>query len=528
MIARRWLFVVSLWAGALEAQTAPTITLSTSPNPSVFGAPVTLTATVLPPSTTGQINFADGTTILGIATLSAGSASISTILLPTGARKITAYYPAALSSDPDVSNTVLQNVASVPGQPQFGQTLNAGNEPTSIVIGDFNKDGIADLAVSNQGDNNLSVFLGLGNGHFQPAVNYATASGPKAVVMSDFDGDGNQDLAVATANGVSVLSGNGDGTFQAAQTYPAGSAGVSALAVGDFGGGGAPDLVAGGFGSSVVMLGNEHGLFVSAIQLAVPSAAGVAIGDFNGDGKPDIALAPLIGEGLFILPGSGHNGNYTFADPFQNGGIYSTIGQAPTALALSDFDGDGVTDAAVVSSPITPGVSILLGNSDGTFQPAVEYPAGQNPYALAVGDFNGDGIADLLVTSVSGPSPPGNVLALRILLGKGNGKFQLAAQLPVADSQAGVALGDFNGDGRIDVAVTNYNSKTISILLGAPVGSCDVTGDGAIGIADLQQIMNEVLGGTPAVHDLNQDGVVNVVDMQIVLSGAIGLGCTPR
>jgi hypothetical protein len=226
----------------------------------------------------------------------------------------------------------------------------------------------------------------------------------------------------------------------------------------------------------------------------------------------------LIGSGVFVLLG---NGNATFQSP----SIYATVGQISTAVAIGDFNGDGISDLAITNQTGTPSVSILLGNSDGTFQPAVSYAAGNQPDALAVGDFNGDGFADLAVTNYS-YTGAGN--SLNILLGKGDGTFQSPVSYPVSDSQTSVAVGDFNGDGRIDLASTNYNCKTVSIFLGQAASPCDFKANWTTTVADVQLIIDEALGMSSALNDLNGDGVVNILDIQIEINSALGLGCAAK
>src|SRR5207302_408575 len=180
---------------------------------------------------------------------------------------------------------------------------------------------------------------------FQPAINYASGPNPQSVAVGDFNGDGNLDLAVANWGGtngtVSALLGNGDGTFQTAVNYAAGLNSIS-IAVSDFNGDGKLDLVVANSGSTniSVLLGNGDGTFRPAVNYGAETAPySVAVGDFNDDGKLDVAVANA---------GSGY---------YQTGG----------------------------------NVSVLLGNGDGTFQPAINYSAGVGPYSVAVGDFNGDG-----------------------------------------------------------------------------------------------------------------------------------------
>jgi hypothetical protein len=343
----------------------------------------------------------------------------------------------------------------------------AGSGPDSVAVGDFNGDGKLDLVVANL-DGTVSVLLGKGDGTFLPAVTYSSGSLPGSVavaVVGDFNGDGKLDLAVVNSgsNDVGVLLGNGDGTFQPAVNYDVGSV-PDALAVGDFNGDGKLDLVVVNSASNnvSVLLGNGDGSFQAALDFDTGgSPVSAAVGDFNGDGKLDLAVANAGSTNrVSILLGYGDG---TFQAPVT----YAT-GSVPVSVAVGDFNGDGKLDLAVAN--ISPGnagpsmVSVLLGNGDGTFQPTVEYVAGSDTYSssVALADFNGDGKLDLAVGN------SGSTNRVSILLGNGDGTFQSAvdyggASLPGTSPPP--VVGDFNGDGRLGMAVVDAASPTVSVLL---------------------------------------------------------------
>ncbi len=286
------------------------------------------------------------------------------------------------------------------------QTLPVGLNPQAIVAGDFNGDGHLDLAISNSSSNDVSVLLGNGDGTFQPQVTYAVGAGPLAIVAADFNGDGKLDLALTDNNGMAILLGNGDGTFQPASMVAAGLDG--ALVAGDFSGDGRIDLAVSNYGSIAisVLLGNGDGTFRPAVSYTVGSdPAGIVAADFNGDGKLDLALTD--DNGVAILLGNG-DGTFQPASTVATG--------LEGGLAAGDFNGDSRIDLAVDNSSFggDGGVSVLLGNGDGTFQPQVSYAVGQFPSSIVAGDFSGDGRTDLVVANAFSND-------VSVLLGNGNG-----------------------------------------------------------------------------------------------------------
>src|SRR5207245_2738785 len=196
-----------------------------------------------------------------------------------------------------------------------------GTNPQSVAAGDFNGDGGPDLAVANSGSSNVSVLLGNGDGTFQAARTFAAGTTPASVAVGDVNGDGRPDLAVANSgsiygayNNVLVLLGNGDGTFQAARTFAAGGGPLS-VAVGDVNGDGRPDLAVANYSSNTVsvLLGNGDGTFQAAQTFAAGSRpSSVAVGDVNGDGRPDLAVANYSSNNASVLLGNG-GGTYEAA-----------------------------------------------------------------------------------------------------------------------------------------------------------------------------------------------------------------------
>jgi hypothetical protein len=363
--------------------------------------------------------------------------------------------------------------------------------PKSVAVGDFNGDNEGDLAVANSTSDSVSILRGDGSGGFAASVNYAVAGGPSSVAVGDFNGDGNTDLAVA-ASGVSILIGNGIGGFSAIVNYGAGAS-ASSVAIGDFNADGKADLAAGGWGDTVsVLRGAGDGSFLQVSDHAVGShpesvaatASNGAAADFNGDGKADLAVANSNAATVSILLGDGNGG----FDPKTDFGV----GSGPYSIAVDDFNGDGHQDMAVANES-GASVSVLLGNGSGGFATAVDHTVGtdpySDPYSVAVADFNGDGKLDLAVAC----GYPGSVA---VLLGDGSGGFATAVDHPVSASPRSVAVGDFNGDGKKDLAVAP-SASGVSVLLGDGSGGFAAPVDHSIGAG---------LPESVAVGDFNGDG----------------------
>ena len=340
-----------------------------------------------------------------------------------------------------------------------------GSDSITVAVGDFNGDGVPDLVVANEGSNNVAVLLGNGDGTFRAAQFFPVGINPVWVVVGGFNGNRVQDLAVPNinANNISVLLGNGDGTFPAGRTFAVGSLPTS-VTVGDFNGDGKLDLAAANWNSGdvSVLLGNGDGTFQPARTF--PSGTNPispAVGDFNRDGLPDLAVANYGNNNISVLLG---NGDGTFRPA-----VYFPAGTLPSFVAVGQFNADGILDLAVTNA-WSNDVSVLLGNGDGTFQAPRSFAVGSSPLSAAVADINGDGRLDLAVANYGNPSVGdlGNVV---VLLGNGDGTFQPALPFTVGTNPESVVVGDFNRDGKLDLAVANFHSNSVSVLIntsGAP------------------------------------------------------------
>ena len=343
-------------------------------------------------------------------------------------------------------------------------------ETTLVVVGDFNGDGIPDLAAANSGL--LTILLGNGDGTFAAAASSPVVSfDPSAIAVGDFNGDGIEDLAVANSlnNTVVILLGHGDGTFTAAASSPATGVEPAGLAVGDFNGDGIADLAVvngnnSGSGTLTILLGNGDGSFTAApgSPAVGDDAYAIVAGDFNGDGKMDLAVTNLFDENLTILLGNGDGTFTAAASPAVTSYCYN--------IASADFNGDGVPDL-VVGCKNEGLVTVLLGNGDGTFTAATASPGlGFGGSGLAVADFNEDGIPDVAVLDYSSSS------GVHVFLGNGDGTFVQSPVIPPAGYFPSVLVAaDFNVDGRPDLAVSGNSSTGSFVYLTEPTETAIAT-----------------------------------------------------
>jgi len=357
---------------------------------------------------------------------------------------------------------------------------NAANSPLSVqealgvVAADFNEDGKPDLAVA--GNVKMYIFLGNSDGTFAPNSPMNVPSPPYddypspyvgPIAVGDFNHSGHQGLAVGEVNNAAavILLGNGNGSFtpSSASFANAFAMPINALDAADFNADGNLDLaIVNGVGyQTVVGLGYGDGAFNLAGTLPDTGgfSVGAAVGDFNRDGKLDVIVA---NSGVTAAGGSSGvtvslgNGDGTFS---MANGSPIPAGQSLSAIVAADFNGDGKLDVAVTDS-VGNAVIILLGNGDGTFGAPATIPAGNGPDAIVAGDFNSDGKLDLAVANFTDGT-------VTLLLGNGDGTFTQAAGSPYAVGKGPyqIVAADFNGDGKLDVAVVNLTDGTVSILL---------------------------------------------------------------
>lgn len=460
----------------------------------------------------GDVN-GDGKKDLAVANNGANSV---TVLLNDGTGRFTLGSTVAVGSDPtsvavaDFNNDSKPDIASVSGG--FGHlniNLNNGNGTfgspvnyatgfcaNTVVVGYFNNDTQPDLAVgcvfpSNDG---VSILFGNANGSFQPFTSYdAGGQTPRTLVVGDFNGDGMDDLVTSNDqfanNSVTVLLNDGAGAFDTVNVFTAGQSPMD-VAVGDFNRDGRLDAVTADTGDPVgsgggpvgtvsMLIGSGDGTFVASPNLVVDQPGAIIAANLNADSIPDLAVVTtsVSYSGVTIFPGLGDG---TFGPK-----LFTPVINQPTGVAFGDFNGDTKNDLAVSRQG---GVTILLGNGDGTFGTRYDYAVANNPTWVALGNFNGDSAMDLAVTTNNGVS---------VLLGVGDGTFGLPAAFASGGESDYVAASDFNGDGKRDLAVVNKSANTVSILFGQ--------GDGTFSLAT-PSYPTRVGPGSVAVGNFNGDG----------------------
>ncbi|HET6179104.1 MAG TPA: FG-GAP-like repeat-containing protein [Candidatus Sulfotelmatobacter sp.] len=371
------------------------------------------------------------------------------------------------------------------------------NNAEAAVVADVNGDGNPDIVVVNAcidsdcaTDGSVGVLLGNGDGTFQTAVTYDTAGFfAYSVAVADVNGDHKPDIVVANFCGltddcelslgrsgtVSVLLGNGDGTFQAAVAYDPGGFFPISVALADVNGDSKPDLVVANEcgdstclssapnGTVSVMLGNGDGTFQAATVYDAGglSTRSVALADVNKDGKPDIVVASgYFGGGnlqegaVGVLLGNGDG-------TFQTVVVYGSGGREGSSIAIRDLNADGMADLVIANEGA---VGILLGNGDGTFRAAVSYGLSGFGNAVAVADVNGDGKPDVVVASSCGGGP--NCGTVNVLLSNGDGTFTAAVSYASGGLGNSIAVADLNSDGKPDVVVASgFDARLVGVLI---------------------------------------------------------------
>ena len=372
-----------------------------------------------------------------------------------------------------------------------------------LAFDDFNGDGTTDI-VAVDGSNCVSFFPGDGKGSFGSPVDTCNLPSRNIywVVSGDFNNDGIKDLAVVATNPGTItlmlLQGNGDGTFTYQNTITINHSQEQAtdFKVADLNGDGKPDLVltstgsgSPGFYSTYVFLWNGNFSFSQSAITGLggcPHAAALVIADFNHDMRPDLAVSNGA-CGLHEIDVMLGNGDGTFQPPVG----YSTDVGAPNSIAAGDFNGDGNIDLVSVNNLGGTPLNTFLGNGDGTFGTPIDTPSVYDPNYVAVGDFNGDGKDDVIVSSDQLDG---------VQLSKGNGTFAPPVQYAVLSEPTRIYVVDLNGDKRPDWVSITHGSEQFCVALG--------TGTGGFSAAIDSWSTPDDAGSTVAIvaADFNQDG----------------------
>ncbi|CAF0988346.1 unnamed protein product [Adineta ricciae] len=349
-------------------------------------------------------------------------------------------------------NTVNDKFVSQDSHPQF------------LLTYDFNSDTLMDIAVVNSGTNNIGIFFGRPNATFAEQVTFSTGVGshPSSIAVADLNNDGYLDIVVSNyaSHTIGILLGNANGTFRDQITYPVGSSRPLKVALGDLNNDSFVDIVVVNNGTNIIgiLFGSDNAMFQSQIQLSstydsLPTS--VIVDDFNNDHFLDILI---VNSGL-------HNIELYLGDvsaSFTNRIVTSTgLGFYPYEINVKDFNHDNFLDVVVISST-SNNIRIYFGSVNGTFIEERTYSTGDNskPTGVTLGDFNHDDRVDIVVCN-SGTNNIG------VFLGLGNGTFmdQVMFSTGVNSKPSSVIGGDFNKDQRLDIAVANYATNNIVVLL---------------------------------------------------------------
>ena len=419
------------------------------------------------------------------------------------------------------------------------QDVSTGEGPIYLTTGDLNGDGKFDLAVVNLLSNNVSVFLnttatGTAAISFAPKRDFATGDGPLSVAVGDLNGDGKSDLSVVRFNfgTVSVLLnttavGALTPDFAVQQDFVTGDGPAFVTGV-ELNGDGKLDLVVTNFVFNTVSVllnstttGAPTVTFAANREFATGTGPiAVAVDDLNADGKPDLAVANFNSTSVSVLLNSTAPGSTTpdFADSQT-----FTTGDGPLFVKLADFNSDGKLDLAVANLNVST-VSVLVNTTEiGTATPGfagkTDFATGPNPRAVAAGDFNGDGKFDLTAADVGSNSV--SVLLNTSAPGAATSNFSAKKDFVVGTDPVSVTVGDLNRDGKVDLAVANISSNSVSVLL-----NTTAPGAATANFGPKQDFVTPDGPVSVALGDLNGDGKLDLVVANLISTVSVFLNNT--
>lgn len=381
---------------------------------------------------------------------------------------LVATYGGTLGQYSDSVTVMMGNGTGAFGSPT---SIRAGHAPFAVAITDMNGDALNDLLVVNFSSNSVGLILNRGGGSFGGAPETYVGGWLQSIALGDLNRDGHLDAVTAdyTGGSIHVLLGDGAGGMSAPSTYTAPSNPMK-VAIADLNADGKPDVVVCGGNAVGVFLGDGNGgLGVRTDYPVGLEPRGLTITDLNQDGKPDIVTANYTGKSVSVLLGVGDGTFLSHND--------TSMGVELTRVVAADFNSDGKQDVAALSSDSSR-VTVLPGDGSGGFGAGLTTATSANPVGIAAADFNGDGVSDL---ALAAQDANGSIVS--ILVNSGTGLFPVRHDTPTGMGATGIAVGDLNGDGKLDVATADFGvMNTVSVHLGDGSGSLGSKRDFGAGV----------------------------------------------
>jgi len=464
------------------------------------------------PSFTGKTDFATGSSCRWVAIADLNGDGKSDIVAANyGANTVSVL----LNTTPDGSTTPSLSANTL---------FTTGTNPGSVAIADVNKDGKLDIVSANYGSNTVSVFLNTTadssiTPSFSTKTDFTTSAGPTAVAVSDLNGDGKPDIVTANynANTISVLldttlSGALIPSFTAKTDFSTGT-NPRGVVIADMNGDYKPDVVTANIGTnniSALLNTTSNSLYTPLFSSMTnfntgSSPASVGYGDLNGDGKQDVVVANYVSNTISVFLNTTAD---NASSPTLNAKTDFATGNGPISVAIADLNGDGRLDIAVANSNDNT-VSVFFnttptGATTPSFTAKTDFATGSTPYYVAIANLNGDGKPDIITANPNSNNI--SVLLNTTSRGASVPSFSAKTDFSTGSSCRWIAIDDFNGDGKLDIAAANYGANTISVLLNTTPDS-----------ATTPSFSNNTLfttGTNPAsvaVADINRDGKPDIV-----------------
>ncbi len=461
----------------------PTIS-SFTPKSGRVDSTVTITGTGFSEIPANNIVYVGGVK----ATVSAATSTTLAVTVPSGTR----YQPITVTTNNLTAYSSLPYITTFSGGGvidlnSFSSKVDfiPGSNPRSISSADLNGDGKADIVVTNQGSATISVFKNTSTSgilSFDPKVDFETGPDPFSLFTGDFDGDGMLDLAITNFNSgntstVSILRNTSSGgliSFAPKEDFSTGN-GTIGVSIDDFDGDGKPDLLVGSGNSGMISIFKNTSASAGSISFAsrmdimtITHSDHVSIGDLDGDGKPDIVFSVFSNQLVSIYRNTSSGGVISFDSDgdysrgFYSSGICYSTGSNPENIAIGDLDDDGKPDITIPNyGSNTVSVFRNTGSSGNiSFDAKIDFTTGNNPTRVSIGDLDGDGKLDLAVTN----GQSNTVSVFKNLCTTGNISFASKVNYITAMEPTSVSIGDLDGDSKPDIAITNGTSGSISVL----------------------------------------------------------------